>query len=169
MKITGTRYPGRKEPNGSANRNQQRYRPHNEIKQNETSSKLETSQIPKPPLQCWGCGEHHYYKNFPHRGRSQPVANVKEPYPASDLVQNIPQIKASLEDFQADYQPLIVELEGKISNHLVSILIDLGVSLSYISHRIFFLCHLKSLKFKNPWLVQLAIGAKRRVRAKIEH
>jgi len=72
-----------------------------------------------------------------------------------------------LEDHQADYQPSMVELEGKISNHHVSILIDPGASLSYVSPRIVYEFHLKSSKFKNPWLVQLAIGAKRRACAKV--
>lgn len=63
----------------------------------------------------------------------------------------------------------MAKLEGKISNHPVSSLIDLSASLSYASPRIFYLCHLKSLKFRNPWLVQLATGAKRRVSAKKEH
>lgn len=59
VKNVGTRYPGRKGPNGSDNMNQQIYRPQNEVKQSEASSKLESGQVPKPPLQCWGCGEPH--------------------------------------------------------------------------------------------------------------
>jgi len=30
-------------------------------------SKLVTNQLPKPPLQCWGCRESHYYNNCPHK------------------------------------------------------------------------------------------------------
>lgn len=33
-------------------------------------SKPTNDQQPKQPLQCWGCGESHYYKNFPHRART---------------------------------------------------------------------------------------------------
>lgn len=55
----------------------------------------------------------------------------------------------------------MLELEGNISNHHVSILTDLGVGLSYVSPRVVDLCLLTSTKSRNPWLVQLATGAKR--------
>lgn len=63
----------------------------------------------------------------------------------------------------------MVELEGKISNHYVLILIDLCASLRYVSPRIFDLFHLKIVRFKSPWLVELAIEDKRRVNAKVEY
>eukprot|EP00253_Pinus_taeda_P022952 PITA_22952 len=62
----------------------------------------------------------------------------------------------------------MVEFEGNISNLTVSILIDPGATLSYVSPKIVERCKLQSTKFKNPWLVQLATGAKRRVGAKIK-
>ena len=52
-------------------------------------------------------------------------------------------------------------------NHDVFILIDLGASLGYINPKIVEVCYLQNPKFKNPWLVQLAIEAKRRVNAKV--
>jgi len=48
------------------------------------------------------------------------------------------------------------------------ILIDPGISLSYVSPRIVDLCRLTSTKFRNPWLVQLATRAKRRFNAKVD-
>jgi len=84
------------------------------------------------------------------------------------VARNVTQINAKLEDHQVDYQPLMVELEGKISDHPVSILIDPGASLSYVIPIIVYICDLKSLKFKKPWLVQLATSAKRRLCAKVE-
>jgi hypothetical protein len=39
---------------------------------------------------------------------------------------------AALENNQADYQALVVEMEGMIANNLVFILIDLGSNLSYV-------------------------------------
>eukprot|EP00253_Pinus_taeda_P012017 PITA_12017 len=44
-----------------------------------------------------------------------------------------------------------------------------GATLSYISPKIVEQCKLQSEKFKNPWLVQLATGAKRRVLAKVNN
>jgi len=111
-------------------------------------------------LQCWGCGEPHYYKNCPHPTQAKPGANIQEVSIVGHVERSILRINASLEDRQAEYQPTMVELEGKILNHHVSILIDPGVSLSYISPKIVDLCHMERVKFKNPWLAQLAIGAK---------
>jgi len=61
----------------------------------------------------------------------------------------------------------MVEFEGKISNLIITVLIDLGATLSYVSPKVVERCNLQSVKFKNPWLVQLATGAKRRVTAKV--
>lgn len=63
----------------------------------------------------------------------------------------------------------MVEFEGKISDLTVSFLTDLGATLSYISPKIVEHCKLQPVKFKNPWLVQLATGAKRRVLAKVNN
>eukprot|EP00253_Pinus_taeda_P017231 PITA_17231 len=61
----------------------------------------------------------------------------------------------------------MVEFEGKISNLTISVLIDPGATLSYVNPKVVERCNLQSAKFKNPWLVQLATGAKRQVTAKI--
>ena len=55
----------------------------------------------------------------------------------------------------------MVEVQGMIQNFFVSILIDLGASLSYISPSIVEKCKLSLQKFENSWLVQLATGTKR--------
>ena len=77
-----------------------------------------------------------------------------------DVARNIPCINVALEDRQADYQPTMIELKGTLLTKHVSILVDPGASLSYVSPKIVETCNLKEQKFKNSWLVQLAIGAK---------
>ena len=57
----------------------------------------------------------------------------------------------------------MVEVQGMIQNQSVSILIDLGASLSYMSPIIVEKCKLSLKKFKNYWLVQLATETKRKV------
>jgi hypothetical protein len=57
----------------------------------------------------------------------------------------------------------VVEIEGMIFNHRVSVLIDPGSNLSYISPRIVDKCKLQPQKQTKPWLVQLATGTKRKV------
>ena len=61
----------------------------------------------------------------------------------------------------------MIELEGKLLSQTVSVLVDPGASLSYISPKLVEICKFPSQKFKKTWLVLLATGAKRRVSAKI--
>ena len=80
-----------------------------------------------------------------------------------DLTRTMPRINAAVENRQADYQTSMVEVESKINQIPISILIDLGASLSYISHNLVEKCKLPVEKFASSWLVQLATGAKRKV------
>ena len=83
------------------------------------------------------------------------------------MARNITHINAALEDRQADFQSTMIELEGTLLTKPVSILVDPGASLSYVSFKLVEMCKLKEQKFKNSWLVQLATGAKRKVIAKV--
>ena len=57
----------------------------------------------------------------------------------------------------------MVEVEGKINQIPISILIDPRASLSYISPNLVEKCKLSVENFARSWLVQLAIGAKKKV------
>ena len=57
----------------------------------------------------------------------------------------------------------MVEVEGMIKDKPISILIDPGASLSYVSPSIAEICKLQQNKFRKPWMVHLAIGMKRKV------
>ena len=57
----------------------------------------------------------------------------------------------------------MVEVEGKLNQTPISILIDPWSSLNYISSNIVEKCKLSVEKFAKSWLVQLAIDAKRKV------
>jgi hypothetical protein len=54
----------------------------------------------------------------------------------------MPHIYASLDNKQANHQASVVEMEGMIANHLVSILIDPGSNLSYVSPQVVDKCKL---------------------------
>lgn len=43
-----------------------------------------------------------------------------------EVGQSIPRIYATMDNFQADHQASIIEMEGKMQEKIVSILIDLG-------------------------------------------
>ena len=57
----------------------------------------------------------------------------------------------------------MIEVEGMINNHAFTILIDYGDSHSYIDPRVVESLQLSKRKHENSWLVQLAIGTKRKV------
>jgi hypothetical protein len=79
------------------------------------------------------------------------------------VARSVPQIYTALDNKQADHQASVVEMEGMITNHLVSILIDPGSNLSYIAPKAIDKCKLQPHKHVEPWLVQLATGTKRKV------
>ena len=75
----------------------------------------------------------------------------------------MPRIYVALDNNQANYQSWVVELEGIIAKQLVSILIDLGPSLSYVAPQTVDKCKLQPIRHVKQWLVQLATGNKRKV------
>jgi hypothetical protein len=72
----------------------------------------------------------------------------------------MPQIYATLDNRQDNHQALVVEMESMISNHLVSILIELGSNLSYVSPQTVEKFKLQQVKHAKSWLVQLATRTK---------
>jgi hypothetical protein len=86
----------------------------------------------------------------------------------NDVARSVPRIYAVVENRQADHQASVVELEGIITNQPISILIDPGSNLSYISPRVVEACSLQRKKHARAWLVQLATGTKRKVVEVIE-
>jgi hypothetical protein len=68
-----------------------------------------------------------------------------------------------LDNNQSNHQASVVEMEGMIANHLVSILIDLGSNFSYVAPQTVDKCKLQLVIHFKPWLVQLATGTKRKV------
>ena len=79
-----------------------------------------------------------------------------------ELLRTMARINVALENRQAEYQTSMVEVEGMINQTPITILIDPGASLSYISPKMVEKCNLPVEKIENSWLVQLATGAKRK-------
>jgi hypothetical protein len=124
-----------------------------------------TDNTKREPLKCWGCGEEHLLRDFPHRKQDNigESTTSKEATTVNDVARSMPQIYAALDNRQADHQASVVEMEGMITNHLVSILIDPGSNLSYVSPQTVEKCKLQQVKHAKSWLVQLATGTKRKV------
>ena len=62
-------------------------------------------------------------------------------------------INAALENRQDEHETSMVEIQDMIKNHPISILIDPGASLSYVSPNIVEKCNLSLKKFEKSWLV----------------
>jgi hypothetical protein len=116
------------------------------------------------PVQCWGCGGNHLSKDCPHKGEGMRIVhNIKEAETMGDMGGSMPRIYAALDNKQAIYQSPMIEVEGKIDNQPIKILIDSEVSHSYINSNIIEIFHLQISKHNKSWLVQLAMGAKRKI------
>eukprot|EP00253_Pinus_taeda_P022388 PITA_22388 len=155
--------------NRNQSRNQLRFKPPNDSKNSEPLGRVDNEGTARSPVQCWGCDGPHYIKNCPHRKGSDHVSQVYEASTVGDVAQSLPRINVALEDRQDYYQPAMIEFEGNIFDRTVSVLVEPGATLSYVSPKIVENCKLQPGKFKNPWLVQLATGAKRRVLAKVSN
>ena len=104
-------------------------------KQIDGDNKKEGTVKMRDPLKCWGCGEPHLLRDCPH-WNIQMIMRDQEATTVNDIAWNIPTISAALENRQAEHQATMVEMEGKISHQSVTVLIDPGASLSYISPKI---------------------------------
>ena len=88
--------------------------------------------------------------------------NLQEKPTIEDIVGTL-QIYVALDGRQEDHQATMVEIEGKILNTSISILIDPGAYRSYVLLKILDECKLGKFKHDKPWMVQLATSTKRKV------
>eukprot|EP00253_Pinus_taeda_P015634 PITA_15634 len=167
-RSSGSRWSGKGLSSRTPDRNASKLRPNSEPKGSGQQIRLDNEGTTRPPVQCWGCGGPHYIKNCPQRKGAEQLSQIHEASTVGEVGRSLPRINAALEDHQAEYQPTMVEFEGNISNLTVSVLIDPGATLSYVSPKVVEHCKLQPTKFKSPWLVQLATGAKRRVVSKLK-
>jgi hypothetical protein len=85
--------------------------------------------------------------------------NIQE----ATTVKDMGRIYIALDDQQVEYQSNMIEVEGKIINQPVVVLIDSGASHCYIDPNIVDRLHLEKSKLQKASLVQLATGTKRRI------
>jgi hypothetical protein len=64
------------------------------------------------------------------------VHNIKEDETMEDMGGNMARICATLDNKKKKYQSPMIEVEGKIDNQPVAILIDYGASHSYINYSV---------------------------------
>ena len=82
----------------------------------------------KEPIKCSECNGLHYALVCPNRKKT--VSNmhtIQKEMTICDLARTMPRINATLENRKANYQTSMVEVEGKLNQTSISILIDLGL------------------------------------------
>jgi hypothetical protein len=72
-------------------------------------------------------------------------------------------ISETIDGQQADHRSSVVEIEGKVNDTQICILIDPRATLIYITPDVVESNKLKKLKHEKSWLVQLATGTKRKM------
>jgi hypothetical protein len=116
------------------------------------------------PIQCWGGGGNHMYIYCPHRGEKVSIVhNVQQSNTMEDMGKNVPRIDASLDNNKVEFQSHMIEVEGKIKNQTIDILIYSGASHSYIDPKMVGIFHFPRSKLRKSWLVQITTRDKRKI------
>ena len=88
-------------------------------------------------------------ENYPlENGYVRQDHNVQGAETMVQVTGTVPRIYAALEDLQEDHQSTLVEVEGKIVEQSVFVLIDPGSTHSYITLRIVEICAFKKLNHR---------------------
>ena len=124
---------------------------HGQVIQNENKTMDSFGKRPrKQSMQCWGCGQNHLHKDFPHKEEIMgTVHNIQEDETVKDMGGSMTRIYASLDNKKEEYQSPMIEVEGKIDNQPIEILIDFGASHNYINANIFESFTCKELSIRN--------------------
>jgi hypothetical protein len=90
---------------------------------------------PCEQLKCWECGQPHLRTNCPHLNSTNITAihNLQESSTVGDMGKILDRINAPIDGRQADHQSSVVEIDGKINNSQISVLIDPRDMLSYVT------------------------------------
>jgi hypothetical protein len=106
------------------------------------------------PIQYWGCGRDHMYRYFPQRGEKlRTVHSIQQVATVEYMGINVPRIYAALDNKQDKFQSHMIEVESKINDQTISILIDSRYSHSYLDPNMVERFQLPRSKLGKPWLV----------------
>ena len=96
----------------------------------------------KEPIKCWECNGPHYALVCPNQKKIiNNIHTIQEEMTVGESTRTMPRINAALKNQQVEYQTSMVEVEGMINQTPITILIDPGSSLSYISPKMVEKCN----------------------------
>jgi hypothetical protein len=81
------------------------------------------------------------------------VHNVQKVETMEDMGKRVPRIYAALDNKQDEFQSHMIEIEGMINNHALTILIDSRASHSYVDPKVVEIFQLRRIKHGKSWLV----------------
>jgi hypothetical protein len=75
------------------------------------------------PIKCQVCEGDHLYRACPHRGERRTMQKIQEDDTIEDMGRSMPRIYAVLENKQVEFRCHMIEVEGKIKDQPIAILI----------------------------------------------
>ena len=81
---------------------------------------------------------------------------MEESTTMQDMERGSPRVYVALDDHQVCHQSIVVEVEGKIAQKYLSVLIDPVSNHSYVTPKAIQICSLKKKKYTKSQLGQLA-------------
>ena len=92
------------------------------------------------------------YRDFPHRSEKvRSIHNVQQDKTMEDTCISVPKIYAALDNNKCEFQSHMIEVEGKINNQPISILIDSGASHSYLGPKMLEIFQLPRILVNLGW------------------
>jgi hypothetical protein len=94
------------------------------------------------------------FRDFPQRvEKSRTTHSVQQTTTIEDMGRSVPRIYATLANKKVEFHSHMIEVEGKINDQPIVILIDSGASHSYLDPNIVEIFHFPRSKIGKSWLV----------------
>jgi hypothetical protein len=115
-------------------------------------------------MKCWGCDRNHMFRDFPRRGEKERTTHsVRKSMIVVDMGRSVSRIYATLDNKRVEFHSHMIEVEGKINDQPIVILIDSRASHIYLDPKNVERFQLSRRKLGKPWLGKLATGEKRKI------
>jgi hypothetical protein len=116
------------------------------------------------PMQCWGCKGYHMNIDRSRRSEKVNIAhNVQQYETIEDMGRSVPRIYAALDNKQDEIQLQMIEVEVKINNQSIALLIVSGASHSYLDLKMVERFNFPRSKLGKPWMVKLSTKSKNKI------
>jgi hypothetical protein len=108
----------------------------------------------RQPMHCWGSSGNHMCRDLPQIGDKERTMHiVPKATTVDDMGINVPRIYVALDDKQDDFHSHMIEVEGKINDQPIAILIDSGARHIYLDLKMVERFHFPRSNLGKSWLV----------------